>query len=47
MLELFVPLAVSQTFFVAMIMAGILGTLLVTLIILWYTLQEMRSQQMW
>lgn len=43
----FFPLVVSQTFFMALITVGILGTLLVTIIILRYTVQEMRSQQMW
>ena len=41
------PLVVSQAFFTGMVVVGILGTLLVTGIILRYTIQEMRSNEMW
>lgn len=40
-------LVVSQAFFTGMIVLGILGTLLVTGIILRYTVREMRNDEMW
>lgn len=41
------PLVVSQTFFIGMVVLGIIGTLVVTGIILRYTVQEMRNDEMW
>lgn len=41
------PLVVSQAFFTGMVILGILGTLVVTGIILRYTIQEMRNNEMW
>ena len=41
------PLVVSQAFFTGMVVAGILGTLVVSGIILRYTVQEMRNDEMW
>lgn len=41
------PLVVSQAFFTGMVVLGILGTLVVIGIILRYTVQEMRNDEMW
>ncbi len=41
------PLVVSQTFFIGMVVVGIIGTLIVTGIILRYTIRELRNDTMW
>jgi uncharacterized membrane protein len=41
------PFIVSQAFFTGMVILGIIGTFVVGAIILRYTVQEMRNNEMW
>lgn len=46
-MTMFTPLVISQQFFTAIVGAGILGTMIVAVIIIGYTVHEFRRHEIW
>ena len=44
---MFLPLIISQTAFVAIVASGVIGTMIMSVVIIVYTVYEFRRKEIW